>query len=67
MLSGKQGGIKYHFLSLWYDWTQVSRAIGEHFNHYDNVRYRILVRQKSVLNAKPNYITKKTLRAAQRG
>ena len=37
MLSVKQGGIKYHFLSLWYDstwdWTQVSRAIGEHSNH----------------------------------
>ena len=36
MLSLKQGGIKYHFLSLWYDstwdWTQVSRAIGEHSN-----------------------------------
>ena len=36
MLSVKQGGIKYHFLSLWYDatwdWTQVSRAIGEHVN-----------------------------------
>ena len=35
-LSVKQGGIKYHFLSLWYDstwdWTQVSRAIGEHSN-----------------------------------
>ena len=33
MLSVKQGGIKYHFLSLWYDstwdWTQVSRAIGD--------------------------------------
>ena len=41
MLSVKQGGIKNHFLSLWYDstwdWTQVSRAIGEHFNHYANV------------------------------
>ena len=28
-------GIKYHFLSLWYDstwdWTPVSRTIGEHF------------------------------------
>ena len=38
MLSVKQGGIKYHFLSLWYDptwdWTQVSRAIGEHSNRY---------------------------------
>ena len=36
MLSVKQGGIKYHFLSLWYDstwdWTQVSWAIGEHSN-----------------------------------
>ena len=34
MLSVKQGGIKYHFLSLWYDWnwdwTPVSRTIGEH-------------------------------------
>ena len=34
MLSVKQGDIKYHFLSLWYDstwdWTSVSRAIGEH-------------------------------------
>ena len=34
MLSVKQGGIKYHFLSLWYDstwdWTPVSRTIDEH-------------------------------------
>ena len=34
MLSVKQGGIKFHFLSLWYDstwdWTLVSQAIGEH-------------------------------------
>ena len=41
MLSVKQGGIKYYFLSLWYDstwhWTQVSRAIGKHSNHYANV------------------------------
>ena len=33
MLNVKQGGMKYHFLSLWYDstwdWTQVSLAIGE--------------------------------------
>ena len=40
MLSVKQGGIKYHFKSLWYDstgdWTQVSRAIGEHSTHLDN-------------------------------
>ena len=36
MLSVKQERIKYHFLSLWYDstwdWTQVSRANGEHSN-----------------------------------
>ena len=36
MLSVKPGGIRYHFLSLWYDstwdWTQVSLAIGEHSN-----------------------------------
>ena len=33
MLSDKQGEIKYHFLSLWYDstrdWTPVSQTIGE--------------------------------------
>ena len=34
MLSIKQDSIKYHFLSLWYgstwDWTPISRTIGEH-------------------------------------
>ena len=38
MLIVKQGGIKYHFLSLWCDttwnWTLVSWIIGEHCNHY---------------------------------
>ena len=37
MLSVKQGGIKYHFLRLWYDstcnWTPVSRATGERSIH----------------------------------
>ena len=37
MMSVKQGGIKYYFLSLWYhltwDWTYVSQAISEHSNH----------------------------------
>ena len=37
LLSVKQGGIKYHFESLWYDatwdWTQVSRTIGEYSTH----------------------------------
>ena len=40
MLSVKQGSIKYHFLSLWYDstwnWTLVSQAIGEHTTHHAN-------------------------------
>ena len=34
MLSAKQGRIKYHSLSLWYDstwdWTPVSQSIDEH-------------------------------------
>ena len=40
MLSVKQGGIKYHFLSLWYDstwdWTLVSQTIGKHSTHQAN-------------------------------
>ena len=40
ILSAKQGSIKYHFFSLWYDstwdWTSVTRTIGEHSNHYAN-------------------------------
>ena len=40
MLSIKQGGIKYNFLSLWYDstrdLTQISRTTGELSNHYTN-------------------------------
>ena len=38
LLRVKQAGIKYHFLSLWYDstwyWSPVCPAIGERFNHY---------------------------------
>ena len=37
VLSVKQGRIKYHFLSLWYDltwdWSPVSWTIGEHSTH----------------------------------
>ena len=48
MLSVKQGGIKYHFLSLWYDstgdWTPVSKTIGEHSPHEDN--YEFVMRQQ---------------------
>ena len=40
MLNVKQGGIKYHFLSLWYDstwdWTKVSRTIGEFSTYQAN-------------------------------
>ena len=36
-LSVKQGGIKVHFLILWYDltwdWTLVFQTIREHFTH----------------------------------
>ena len=46
MLSVKQGGTKYHFLSLWYDstcdWTPFSRTIGElstPLKKIDNVSY----------------------------
>ena len=41
MLSVKQGGIKYHFwvfiMTQPWDWTQISKAIGEHSNHYANI------------------------------
>ena len=40
MLSVKQGSIKCHFLSLWYDstwdWISVSQAIGEHSTNLVN-------------------------------
>ena len=40
MMSFKQEGMKYHFLSLCYDaiwnWTPVSRAIGKQPHHYAN-------------------------------
>ena len=47
MLSDKQGGVKYHFLSLWYDstwdWTQGCRAIGEDSNHKINVQSYVYI------------------------
>ena len=49
MLSVKQDSIKYDFLSLWYDstwdWTQISRAIGEHSDHYANIRCKLIYKQ----------------------
>ena len=59
MLSVKQGGIKYHFLSLWYDltWdrTQVSRAIGEHSNHQANVGFPIGISPNVNVMARLNF------------
>ena len=53
MLSVTQGAIKYDFLSLWYystwDWTQVTRAIGEYSNHHANVRYFSIIIDHSKL------------------
>ena len=41
LLGVKQGGINYHFFSLWYnsilDWSPISRAFGEHSTHSANV------------------------------
>ena len=46
MMGVKQDNINYHFLSLWYDstwdWTQISRTIGEHSNHYTNYSKKIV-------------------------
>ena len=46
MLSVKQGGIKCHFLSLWYDstwdWTPVSRAIGKHYHLYLYIKFQAI-------------------------
>ena len=46
--SVKQGGIKYHFLSLWYDltweWTPVFQTIDEHYLLGQNI-YKIQKQQ----------------------
>ena len=55
MLSVKQGGTKYHFLSFWYDstwgWTLVSPNIGEHSTHLANgpVKQEVLYLRKGCL------------------
>ena len=45
VLSAKQGSVKYQFLSLRYDstwdWTVVSRTIGEHSTHEDRLKNKI--------------------------
>ena len=64
MLSVKQGGIKYHFLSLWYDstwdWTQVTRAISEYSNHHADVRLVGLESSKSDICKTKNVLQKRT-------
>ena len=54
MLSVKQGSIKYHYKSIWddstWDWTPVSRAIGEHPTHYE------LNNTKQITYAQLNYL-----------
>ena len=56
MLSVKQGGIKYHFLSLWYDstwdWTPVCRAIGEPFGQWTGEIYNINLINMTEISAK---------------
>ena len=71
MLSVKQSSIKYHFLSLWYDstwdWTQLSRAIDEHSNHYANDRLiglvdRVFANGPGDLGSIPGTVIPKTLK-----
>ena len=72
MLSVKQGGIKYHFLGLWYDsnwdWTLVSWTIDEHcliigklnysYSGYDTKLYLIVRLQSwSLGNVEYPFIT----------
>ena len=58
LLNVKQGGIKYHFKSLWYDvtwdWTQVCRIIGEYSTHRANelVYIYIYIYKKQKLSSK---------------
>ena len=64
MLNLKQGGIKYHFLSLWYDsiwdWTPVSRAFGEH--RFSGLVGRLFANGLEDLGSIPVRVIPKTLR-----
>ena len=61
MLSVKQGNTKYHLLSFWYDstwdWTPVSRTIGEHFNYFPNgpVEDDLIVSNETLYNKNRYY------------
>ena len=50
-----QGGIKYHFQSLWYDvpwdWTQVFQAIGKHSYHYNCLQIIIIMNYMKLYNS----------------
>ena len=62
MLSVKQGGIKYHFLSLWYDltwyWTPVSRATGEHSTYQTKSKLATIVEGDPKASFFDSYYTK---------
>ena len=59
MLSVKQGGIKYHFLSLWYDltwdWTPVSRTIRELLGQW--IGYEVYTVENSFYHEIKNVLT----------
>ena len=64
MLSVKQGHIKHHFLSLWYDsmwdWILVSWTIGKHSNHFANLQcFSIKLNYKSINSSQLFYSIKK--------
>ena len=54
MLSVKQSSIKYNFVCFWYDstwdWTQVSRAIAEHSNHYAKYQQKFMIISNVIIN-----------------
>ena len=63
LLSVKQGGIKYHFKSLWYDvtwdWTPISRTIDEHPIHkpiYYNFDFKKLTTKSEDKHKKENLL-----------
>ena len=64
MQSVKQGGIKYHFLSLWYDstwnWTLVSRVMGKHSDLGLNNLQRLICHKTQPTN-QPIYLINSSL------
>ena len=68
MLSVKQGGIMYYFLSLWYnttwDWTQVFQANTNHFPNHP-MRMVVTVKKYSYLMAMHEHPQKKQQKKKQ--